>query len=127
MTHAMRLIPPKAAPRAMTVENRQPAVPCVHAVTSLNRPNDAMPASPAHDEAGRDMKVSLVNPHVPEVLHAWRELTQSDLPFEPTTPILRRAHRSLTPQRGHDPFIKPTSYPIDHNTKDFRDDNTRCL
>jgi hypothetical protein len=41
------------------------------------------------------MKVSLVNPRVPEVLHARRELTQSDLPDEPTIRTLRCARRSL--------------------------------
>jgi hypothetical protein len=69
----------------------------VHALRSPNRPNDAMPASPGHDEAGRHMKASLVNPHVPEVLHPSRELTQSDLPDEPPTRTLRRARRSVIP------------------------------
>ena len=31
------------------------------------------------------MKLSLVNPQASEVLHAWRELTQSGLPNELTT------------------------------------------
>jgi hypothetical protein len=52
MTHAVRLIPPEAAPPSMTVENKQPGVPCVHSLTGLNRPNDAMPASPGHDKGG---------------------------------------------------------------------------
>jgi hypothetical protein len=46
------------------------------------------------------MKVSLVNPRVPEVLHAWRELTQSDLPDEPTT-RLDLVRCMLTDQKGH--------------------------
>ena len=46
------------------------------------------------------MKVSLVNPHVREVLHAWPELTQSDLPDEPTT-RLDLVRCMLTDQEGH--------------------------
>ena len=46
------------------------------------------------------MKVSLVNPHVPELLHAWRELTRSDLPDELTT-RLDLVHRTLTQHEAH--------------------------
>ena len=49
---------------------------------------------------GGHMKVSLVNPRVPEVLHAWRELAQSDLPDEPTT-RLDLVRCMLTDQEGH--------------------------
>ena len=59
-----------------------------------------MPASPGPDEAGRHMKVSLVNPHVAEVLHASRELTQSDLPDELTT-WLDLVRRMLTQWKGY--------------------------
>ena len=46
------------------------------------------------------MEVSLVNPHVPELLHAWRELTQSDLPDELTT-RLDLVQRTLTQHEAH--------------------------
>jgi hypothetical protein len=39
-------------------------------------------------------------PHVPEVLHAWRDLTQRDLPDELTS-WLGLAPRMLTQQEAH--------------------------
>jgi hypothetical protein len=81
MTRAMGLITPEAASPSMTIRtsNRE-LVRLFPAFTGPNRPNDAMPASPGHDEAGQHMLASLVNPHVPEVRRGWRQLTQSDLP-----------------------------------------------
>jgi hypothetical protein len=49
---------------------------------------------------GGHVKVPLVNPHVPEVLHARRELTQNDLPNELTTQ-LDLVHRMLTEHAAH--------------------------
>jgi hypothetical protein len=49
---------------------------------------------------GGHVKVPLVNPHVPGVLHARRELTQNDLPTELTTQ-LDLVHRMLTEHEAH--------------------------
>jgi hypothetical protein len=87
----------------MTVENKQLGVRCVSSRCRTYGPESSErcdAGSPGPDEARRHMKVSLVNPRVPEVLHAWRELTQRDLPDEPTT-RLDLVRRMLTQQEGH--------------------------